>query len=59
MRSPAVAARCHFFSTFFWKKLSLERTPAARHAAVAKWTRGVDVFAKHFLFVRSPAPLSY
>jgi hypothetical protein len=42
---------CHFFSTFFWKRLSQEQNPEARHAGVAKWTRKVDIFSKRFLFV--------
>jgi Ulp1 family protease len=42
---------CHFFSTFFWKRLSQEQNPESRHAGVAKWTRKVDIFSKRFLFV--------
>ena len=43
--------QCHFFSTFFWKRLNQEKDARARHAGVAKWTRKVDIFSKRFLFV--------
>jgi Ulp1 family protease len=54
---PEDAARCYFFNSFFFKKLS-EKTgggmnagAAASYAKVKKWTRGVDIFAKDYVFV--------
>jgi len=56
--------RCHFFSSFFWKKLlgagvedelppgtTAEARDKAAHQRVARWTRGMDVFSKDYLFV--------
>jgi len=43
--------QCHFFSTFFWKRLSQEQNPEARHKGVERWTNKVDLFEKRFLFV--------
>lgn len=35
----------YFFNTFFYKKL------AAGYAKVAKWTKGVDIFSKKYIFI--------
>ena len=64
---PSRRPRFHFFSSFFYKKLiqgsgrasaaagpsssSAPRPPAANHAAVASWTRGVDIFAADYILI--------
>lgn len=55
---PEDAERCYFFNSFFYKKLS-EKQAGVQGAALAeknypkvkKWTRGVDIFAKDYIFV--------
>jgi Ulp1 family protease len=56
---PEDAQRCYFFNSFFYKKLSERNTgggggqgsAAASYAKVKKWTRGVDIFSKDYVFV--------
>ncbi|KAK9906862.1 hypothetical protein WJX75_009356 [Coccomyxa subellipsoidea] len=62
--SDDVKDRCYFFNSFFWKKLTEKSTgannldngprgsvAAANHERVKKWTKGLDIFKKDFLFV--------
>ncbi len=62
---PEDAQRCYFFNSFFYKKLTEKNAgggsggsggvnaaaAAASYAKVKKWTRGVDIFAKDYVFV--------
>uniref|UniRef100_A0A061R5Y6 Sentrin-specific protease 7 n=1 Tax=Tetraselmis sp. GSL018 TaxID=582737 RepID=A0A061R5Y6_9CHLO len=57
---PAVAARCHFFNSYFYKKLTEKSdSPGAsgaelhaqRHERVKRWTKSTDIFSKDFLFI--------
>jgi len=56
---PEKAARCHIFNSFFYEKLTNvrdERSEAAdvrqkkAHQRVEKWTKGVNIFEKDFVF---------
>ncbi|KOO25560.1 sentrin-specific protease 7 [Chrysochromulina tobinii] len=59
--SPALLERCHFFNSFFFKRLMQSiggnkrlKDPAAiaeGYKAVQRWTKSVDLFAKDFVFV--------
>mmetsp|Transcript_32464 Transcript_32464/g.91996 ORF Transcript_32464/g.91996 Transcript_32464/m.91996 type:complete len:1169 (+) Transcript_32464:431-3937(+) len=62
MLDPELKARCHFFNSHFYKKLtgsnadeahvkSATDKHALRHARVSRWTKTTDIFAKDFLFV--------
>ena len=58
---PELLRRCHFFNSFFFKRLmqsiggnKRRKDPAAiaeGYKAVQRWTKSVDLFAKEFVFV--------
>uniref|UniRef100_A0A7S3XZ20 Ubiquitin-like protease family profile domain-containing protein n=1 Tax=Heterosigma akashiwo TaxID=2829 RepID=A0A7S3XZ20_HETAK len=50
---PALRDQCHFFSSHFYTKLEGAGFGGDRpdHAAVRRWTRGVNLFAKRLVFV--------
>ena len=60
LHHPEKASRCYFFNSFFYKKL-VERSGASKgrgadlarmnYDKVKKWTRGVDIFEKDYVFV--------
>ena len=56
---PDKAARCHIFSSFFYEKLTNVRDERSEpadvrqkkaHQRVEKWTKGVNIFEKDFVF---------
>lgn len=58
---PKDAARCHIFNSFFFEKLinvntevegdhAADRRQKTAHERVRKWTRGVNIFEKDFVF---------
>tara|TARA_B110000208_G_scaffold55705_2_gene73098 strand:+ start:3476 stop:6382 length:2907 start_codon:yes stop_codon:yes gene_type:complete len=56
---PEVAERCYIFNSFFYEKLTNVRDEQSEpadvrqkkaHERVAKWTKGVNIFEKDFVF---------
>ena len=56
---PEKAARCHIFNSFFYEKLTNVRDERSEpadvrqkkaHQRVEKWTKGVNIFEKDFVF---------
>ena len=58
----AKLSRCHFFNSFFYKRLTEcmgkssgrrggGKSPGSGYESVRRWTKNVDIFTKDFLFV--------